>query len=194
MKHAILILLILAFVIPASALELTEKGVKTGLNFSNVYGADVEAEYFKSRIGIALGGYLVFQYNEQITIHPELYYTGKGYELDLPADADPEEGGKFAYLEIPVLCGYHFMPDNEWDPTLLFGPYLGFLLSADVDGMDFKEYTSSIDFGLGIGFSVKYDKFTFNLRDGLGLTSVYDSDEFPDLKNMNLQLIAGYSF
>jgi len=196
MKNVFLGLLILAFVIPASALEMTEKGVKAGLNFSNIYGDD--AENNNALMGFAIGGYAVFQYNDNITLHPELYYTGKGFHWDYSMFGYSEEWDtKFSYLEIPVLCGYHFQPDNKWDPTLLLGPYLGFLLSAENDGEDVKDDLKSMDFGLGIGFSVKGDKFTFNLRDSWGLGSIDNDNEdgyIADIKNTNMQLIVGYSF
>jgi len=194
MKHAILALLILAFVIPASALELTEKGFKAGLNSSNIYG-DEDIENNHAITSIALGGYLIYQYSDKITIQPELYYTGKGVNAKENTILYSEDLDlRLTYLEIPVLCGYHFQPDNKWDPTLYLGPYLGILLSAEVDGNDVKEDVKSMDYGLGLGFSVKYNRFTFDLRRSWGLTTYDGGDDPENIKNVNSQLIVGYSF
>ena len=193
MKKVLCVVLLVIFASTCFAGEMGAKGAKLGLNFANISGDD--AEYNSSLMGFAIGGFITYNLNDKMSIQPELYYTMKGYKIEmdffgLNLDFDVN----LNYLEIPVLFKYHFMADNSFNPAVYAGPYLGILLSAEADGEDIKDGTKSTDFGLCFGLGGEYNKFTFEFRYGMGLTSLDDSDEEAKIKNSNMQFLFGYKF
>ena len=51
------------------------------------------------------------------------------------------------------MANWHFGKRKRW--YLHFGPYVGFLLSADIDGQDVKDNVHSTEFGSDVGIGVK---------------------------------------
>ena len=90
------------------------------------------------------------------------------------------------YLTIPVMANWHFGKKKNWN--LNFGPYAGFLLSAEETAYNtnVKEFFNTNDFGLNIGIGVK-----FPLSNKLKLNIEYEaqsgfSDVFKDNNNKRI--------
>ncbi|HEY6953385.1 MAG TPA: porin family protein [Bacteroidota bacterium] len=154
-------------------------GIKGGVNFANVSGADA-APNSKTRTGFAAGAYLEISLPMLFTIQPEILYSQKGFVADENFFGTPVKvTGKLDYLEIPVLVKYSF-PVPVVKPSLYAGPALGILLSAkakaEANGQsaetDIKDQTTSTDFGIVFGASANIAIITVDVRYTLGLTSL----------------------
>ncbi|MFD2145647.1 porin family protein [Mucilaginibacter antarcticus] len=61
----------------------------------------------------------------------------------------------YDYITVPVMANWHFGKTRNW--YLNFGPYVGFLLSAEAKdfNLDVKPYSATTDAGLAVGIGVK---------------------------------------
>jgi len=126
-------------------------GVKAGLNFANLTDAG-EGESFKTKTGIALGGFAVYEIDDNLSIQPELLYT----------------------TEILVLAKYSISPCGDVCPFVFGGPALGILMSAKSDSVDIKSNCKSTELSLVLGGGVDYENYSVELRYNLGLTKVFN--------------------
>ena len=183
---SIALILILAFAVTANA-EVTTYGIKGGLAMAKMTGDDTDD--LKTKTGFMIGGFAAIPLSPSLSIQPEAYYVQKGAKFD---DAGTDVKIKFDYLDIPVLLKYTVAGESA-TPYFLFGPSLGFNMSAKVDDVDIKDNVSSTDFGLVFGLGVNIQKFLLEVRYNLGLT---DIDEYPDsnVKNSVIGILAGYTF
>lgn len=95
---------------------------------------------------------------------------------------------KIKYLTIPVNANWHFGSTRKWN--LNFGPSIGFLISAETNGEDVKEFvsTTQIGFNLGIGYKIEVtEKFgiLFDIQGLSGLTEI--------LKDSNVSIKNSYT-
>ncbi|RRQ47644.1 PorT family protein [Maribacter algicola] len=157
-----------------TAQEITRFGAKAGFNLSTLGG---DALYsFDPKAGFHLGGVLEIPFSDNIIIQPEalisLQGSGGFFQDDL----------NFWYLNIPVMAKY-----NVFDELYIeAGPYLGLLLSNNLDGNTFVggqtfDETNGLDLGLGIGAGYRLDEnFYFQARYSAGLINAIE-----DLKTKN---------
>jgi hypothetical protein len=154
-------------------------GIKGGVNFANVGGADA-APNSKTLTGFAAGGYLEISLPLLFTIQPEILYSQKGFTADENIfGTNVKVTGNLNYLEIPVLVKYSF-PVPVVKPSLYVGPAMGILLSAKAKAealgqsteTDIKDQTTSMDWGLVFGASANIAIITVDVRYTLGLTSL----------------------
>jgi opacity protein-like surface antigen len=90
---------------------------------------------------------------------------------------------------------------KSWVPNIYAGPYLAFMLGADIDGNDVKDAFKSTDFGLvvGVGLDFKLSEgnrmLELDFRYSMGITKIYDFDDL-DIKAFNngFQFLLGYGF
>jgi hypothetical protein len=221
------ILFIITFSSPATAVV----GVKGGVHFSNWYGSDYADELdrvsnlmlgvsFDITAGRVPGGV--------ITINPEVFYVIKGWkdtEILPPYFPPPYAGSEYTteismdYLEIPVLFKYSYHAGAGFEPFVLAGPYIGFMLdSPDMDrdseleqleaaGRITGDCFESSDFGLiagaGVDFSYSVFRTTVEARYSVGLSSVVADGSIcagvnpvflKNNKNRGFSLLAGISF
>lgn len=197
---------------------IVAKGVKAGMNITNLKGDDVED--MDAKIGFTFGGFVTYQINESFSLQPELLFTMKGAKSEY-SDYEEEEDYEYYekyedtyslnYLEIPVLAKMAIPMSGNVQPCVFIGPSLGINLSAKYDeDYSYKEYedgeliysesgsedgdiddNESIDFGLNFGAGVKYNNITFDARYNLGL-----SDVIKDVKAQNsvFSFMLGYCF
>ncbi len=145
-----------------------EFGVNIGVNYSTV----TESSSFlqaDSGFGINAGFSADYYFSKQWSIKGKLIYDQKGWDNGTFED----EFGVYStnynlnYLTVPVMANWHFGRTNNW--YLNFGPYAGFLLSAEetTGGIDVKEAFNTTDFGIAFGIGVKIpvsDKLKLNLE------------------------------
>ena len=178
---------------PVAAEGLSDKGVLLGFSMSNVGGDDAETTGTSnvSRKGFAVGGFGVWDINNDIGIRTEAWYIQKGYAVDTAGTETPYD---LSYVEVPIMAQYK-MPMANLKVNLFGGPYLGFLLSADSDGTDFKDNLKSMDYGIQLGAGVVIQQqYTVDLRYSMGLTSFDDTANPSDVTNTGFLLSGGYMF
>ncbi|HNV51349.1 MAG TPA: porin family protein, partial [Tenuifilaceae bacterium] len=116
---------------------------------------------------------------------PELMFSQAGCKFD--ADGDPKL--KLNYIVLPIIVKYSFGAIN-----LQAGPQLGFLLSAEDDGDDIKEFLKPIDLGLNIGAGYQImENLGVEARYNLGLSNIVDEGD-GELKTNGIQVLVSYSF
>lgn len=173
--------------------QSTRFGIKGGLNLSTVVGGDVEDT--KSLVGFHVGGFAEIKVVDKFYIQPELLYSAQGTKVEGPFGEDYDI--KLDYLNIPVLAKYYIADKFSVEA----GPQLGVLLSAKVEGEDFKDSTRSVDFGFNVGAGYNFtDNLSIGLRYTIGLSPLSDEeidnseDYYDSAKNSNLQLSLAYKF
>jgi hypothetical protein len=95
-----------------------------------------------------------------IAVHYDHYFS-KTWSIKGRLNFDPKGGAdefddskvKLNYITVPVMANWHFGKRKRW--YLHFGPYAGFLMSADFEGNDVKELFDSTEFGFDFGIGVK---------------------------------------
>jgi len=198
MKKTILVLGILfLFSISVSAMSLTSKGLKAGLNLSKISGDDMvfsnngdELTYeWNFSAGYSVGGFLTFNITDKFMFQPELLYSSKTVKIK-----DTDSKLKMKYIEVPFLFKYNFQPEGEIRPSLFLGPYAGFKnkvrMLVDSASYDFvyednddpgdhkidikniKRMDFGVIFGAGFDYAMNIGVFSFDVRYSMGLTTI----------------------
>ncbi len=209
MRYKFGIILIALFLISAgSYAQFTQYGVKAGLNLSNLTVDDANDRNLRTGFHAGVFGRLGF--SEFFSLQPELIYTTKGFTntYDI-AVASSEVDFNLNYIELPINVVYHLSEDFAF----MLGPYVGYLVSANVDTnneiLDFFDFDTdseldrdnfnAIDFGLTAGLDFTVQQFVFGFKYNLGLTGVA-KDNLPgeflgdEVKNTVIQVYAGILF
>jgi opacity protein-like surface antigen len=159
-------------------------GAKVALNFATLTG-DVENQ--SSLTAFQVGGFAEIKVSEKFAVQPELMYSTQGASFD---------GGEgdivLGYINIPVMAKFYVAKSF----SLEAGPQIGFLLSAKDDGEDFKDETSSTDFGFNFGAGYDFtENFSAGLRYNLGLSNLVDIEGYDaSVKNSVFSVSLGYKF
>jgi hypothetical protein len=168
-----------------------------------------------SRYGFCIGGFLRYDISPRVSIQPELLYSLRGmkyegsgdityYDETYPATATVTY--KTDYLEIPVLVVLSTADARHTGVDILFGPHLAVKASSKVTSKaeilgQSDEYTSGLDYmrsfdlGLiiGAGFHMA-NGLVMDARYSLGLLTLFDEADSPDIKNQGFSLSAGLRF
>ena len=197
MKKTILVLGILfLFSISVSAMSLTEKGFKAGLNMSKMSGDDMvftnngnELTYeWNFSAGYSFGGFLTFNITDKFMFQPELLLSNRSVKIK-----DTDSKLKLKYIEIPFLIKYNFQPEGKIRPSLFLGPYAGFKNKArmlvdsasysflvgedvksdyEIDIKNIKRMDFGFIFGAGFDYAMDIGVFSFDVRYSMGLTKI----------------------
>ena len=207
-------LFILIYTLNANSIELKSKGIKTGLNLSNIhgdmypalqmYGIDENMDY---RLGYTAGIFAEIGFDDRLSIQPEALFSTRGFvhsnlqqtsELgELIATIDFHY--IFHYIDLPVLCRYNLDLDSEVSPYIYFGPCVSYfsrsmykIKGGTNDGASDDIYTSYMkrwELSGIIGLGVHYNQFLLEVRFLLAFTDHY---EFNDAKNYAWSVLIGY--
>ncbi|MFV8327187.1 porin family protein [Flavobacterium sp. ZS1P14] len=162
--------------------EAMSFGAKGGLNLATVTNADGS----KTLVGFHIGFFGEFMLGDDFALQPEVLYSTQGTDFD---NGDL----KLDYITVPVMLKY-YVADAF---SLELGPQIGFLVSAEEDGVDIKSDVKSIDFGINFGASYDVtENFMLGARYNLGVTRWQDQ-LFPgesESKNSVFQISVGYKF
>jgi len=188
-------------------------GLKAGVNFANINGADADelvGNNLDTRTGFAGGIFFMYQFNNLFAIQPEAYYSMKGATYS-------ENGGNLTwaldYIEVPLLFKVIIpVQGSNMRPSVFVGPAVGFNTTSKVtiefngqsEDMDLKDDTQSTDFslvfGAGLGVGVGTNEVGVDVRYILGLTSIDNSsdnstEDALDLKNgvININVYFGFN-
>lgn len=215
MKKLLLIAMV-AFGFAANAQEV-HFGAKGGLNLSSLdykiqNPQDGKSTGLDSRFNFHLGLMAEIVISDKFSVQPELLYSRQGGVKDFSGEALGSAfkfDNTFAldYLSLPIMAKYYVAEGF----SLEAGPQIGFLLSSKLksegeatiagkttskdSSKDFKEFMSSVDFGLGFGAGYKLENgLNFGVRYNLGLTDVFKENKGDAIKNGVFQLSVGYFF
>lgn len=209
MKYKISILIIAVLFISANATaQLSQFGVKAGVNFSNMTVDNSDDNTLKT--GFHAGAFGRMGISESFSLQPELLYTTKGFTNSYDAlIAEGEAKINLNYIELPINLVYHLARDFSFQ----FGPYFGYLANANVsssnellnffqidtdDNIDRSRF-KPIDIGLTAGLDFTMQQFIFGFKYNLGLTKVAKDNVVAeqllgDAKNTVIQVYAGILF
>lgn len=184
----------------------TVLGVHLGLNIAELGGADIDGG--DARTGLNLAGSITFPLGENLGLHTGAGYSQKGLT---ESDGGLEVALKFDYIEIPVLLQYTIPTEGSMGVHFMGGGALGIQASCKLEASDGSTSASvdcsnpdedipikTFDFGLmggvgvGIGLTERVD-LVVDLLYNLGLTTVIDSSDPPDVKNRAFTIRAGAS-
>lgn len=158
-------------------------GVRAGFNYSTLTG-DITG--VSSQLGYQFGLTYKMGLSGSLSFTPGLLYTTKGAyddDFDITYNLD--------YLEIPLDLNYALNDAFGFN----FGPYIGYMVSANDSGVNTNDDYKTIDFGLNAGFSYSVSPSTFGLSYALGLANIDDTSAGAfKLNNNNLQVYWNYAF
>ncbi len=213
------------FLIPALLLAAaplaqaqTTFGLTAGLNVANVsFDGDDALDGFvdkQPRLGFVGGVFADVAITPQLTFHPEVLYSQKGYKLS--ADDGADSGSVTAqvdYLEVPLLLAYHIpVGQNGLMVGLEAGPTLSYKLStgiscsgaisdADCNDLenndDFGDNVRSFDAGVAGGVTLGAGPFGVGLRYTQGITTIDETNGGNDgvnARNGVFSVMARYAF
>lgn len=185
-KSSIYFFIIFLFLTPyivKAQMEDSRIGIKGGINLSNFYGSEIDAE--NAKLGFNVGLFTEVAVGEYFSIQPELLLTTKGNRTTYGDDSgladlvNAEGDARFnlTYLEIPVLAKATIGEVLN----LHIGPYAGYLIGANVDtdgtfDAEVEEIDRSRfntwDYGLAAGVGIDLAVVTIGARYNLGLREV----------------------
>ena len=152
-----------------------EFGVNVGYNSSNITNGGLNAD---AGSGFNAGVAADYYFSDRWSMKGKLIYDQKGWDNDNLGNG--KTNINLDYLTVPVMANWHFGSKRNW--YLNFGPYVGFLMSAEdsKNGIDLKDTFNTTDFGLAFGIGVKIP-----VSDKLKISLEYDgqsgfSDVFKD--------------
>lgn len=177
-------------------------GPKVGFDLTNYWGENVEHGMKPS---YQAGLFFEYRFTNRFSIAPEVVFAAQGGKYNtraniLGADVEVKETDNVNYINVPVMLKYYVIPQLSVD----FGPQVGFnvysknTIEAKVNKeggkitTDMKDFTKTVDFGLGLGFTYNIAEDVFvQGRYTMGLTDVFDNIKG---KNGNIQVAIGYRF
>ncbi|MGI9542160.1 MAG: porin family protein [Cyclobacteriaceae bacterium] len=168
------------------SIKSIEVGPKMGLNISHWGGEDFNT---KSKAGLHIGGFAMFQFSERYSLQPELLFSAQGSEAESGRVEYPVN-----YLSIPVLAKIDVYEGLYFN----VGPQIAFLLSAKENDNSGTEITSDeykgadLSLAVGAGYELPMG-LHFQLRYNAGLSN-FNSGVFADEKSSNhvIQISAAY--
>ena len=161
-------------------------GAKAGYNISQV-----NIDRVSSVTGIAAGVTLEYWINAYSSLSIDLLHSQEGYEV-------PTAVIDYSYLQIPILYNTIFGNGaNLFQPKLNLGFSPGFLLKAEINGVDFKDQNNSgvVNLVGGVGSIINVSErigIHLEIRGFLGLSSPdLNSSTSAPVKNRTLQFGIG---
>lgn len=182
MKKVFLLLSLFALITSTKA--QIRFGIKSGLNISNIAGAEEKDDY-RSKTGFHIGAFANIPATNEVSIQPEIFYSMQGARWD-----DDNEKTSLNYLQVPLLAKYTAASGF----FAVAGPQLGFLLKAEDDNEgeieDVKQYLKKTDVSVVIGAGYNFFRgAAVNLRYNAGLVKFYENE-----KNSVFQIGMSYTF
>ena len=188
-------------------------GIKAGLNLSQLYVDQPNAEDESMKLGLNLGVFGKIPISNFLALQPEVLYSNAGSKItyggsDLENVLGIEPGEvrfNLNYIQVPVALAVNVGPLN-----LHAGPYLSYLLSANIKDLKSSDLNTNniadldtddlnrVDYGLLFGVGVDIQGATIGLRYNYGLREVGNSGIAGQLtdnsKNGVGQIYIGFGF
>lgn len=151
MKKIILLFVGLMFTSAAFFAQSRETGTIEFIPFIGYSSSNLAGDYtedFDARSAFNFGAIGDYYFSDRWSIRSGLTYNSMGASF-LGADF------KLDYLNIPVNANWHFGGTRKWN--LNFGLTPGFLMNAEVEGEDVKDYVESFHLALSFGIGYKIE-------------------------------------
>lgn len=200
-------LLLFVFVLFSSlSLAQMQAGLKAGLNLANLSGDDAGSP--DSKTAFAFGGFFSYQFSPMFAIQPEIYYSMKGATDNMTFEgATVDITYTFDYIEIPLLIKFMIpIQGSNVNPAIFAGPHIAMNTAAKIkaeyrgqseeeDIDDIKSTEFGLQFGGSVGFPVGNGELGFDIRYIAGLSTLFDVEGDPDVKNsvINFNLYYGFN-
>jgi hypothetical protein len=188
-------------------------GIKGGINFSDITD-DNDPGDINARTGFHVGLFFETPIAERLSFRPEVLYSTKGTELTYNTDffginiAEGESTFNLNYIDVPLYLVY-YLTDNF---NIHVGPYVGFLLNANVttdteilnfieidggESLD-RDHFNNTEFGVSAGLGFVFGNLSLGANYVMGLNQVADSNAAEVLlgesRNKVLQVSLGLRF
>jgi len=145
-------------------------GIKGGVNFANLDGANSVSVAYDKRTGYHLGAYVMFKFTK-IAIQPEILFSQQGQNFTYNGQ---DLKSNFDYITVPVMFKLYLIGGLN----LQAGIQAGFLSSSSGDvyntatstvvrGQDMSSFVHSTDWSAPVGIG-------FDLPLGLNITARYN--------------------
>ena len=189
--------LIAAAIVTVSAMAQVQFGAKVGVDATNFWGKDVNhGMQFNYQAGLVME----YKFTPTFAIAPEAVFAAQGGKFNAvdfhmgDMSFNKEVAYHTNYINVPVMFKFYTSPSFSLDlgPQVGFNVYSKYALE-DLDAVDIKDATKSVDFGVGVGGTYNLTDNAFvQARYTLGMTDVFEGDG--DIKNGNIQLAFGMKF
>jgi opacity protein-like surface antigen len=133
----------------------TEFGI--GIGYGGAYISNGASNQTSNAIGVLnIAASLDHYFSDRWSLKAKIVYDQKGWsEGFINGTTKTEVDFNYNYITVPIMANWHFGKTRNW--YLNFGPYVGFLLSAEAKAynLDVKQYSTTTDAGLAAGIGVK---------------------------------------
>jgi len=209
----IVLIFIISVSIHAQEQNKAAFGLKGGLNLANmtIEGSDDNNLKAGFHVGVSIKAPL----SETFSLQTEVLYSTKGVKVTYDSNflginiADGTTTFNLNYIDVPVYVVYNLSDDFNFH----LGPYVGFLLSANVDTqaevlnaieiddseeLD-RERFNNTDFGLTGGLGFQFNRIELGFNYNIGLAQVANEDDIAetligDARHNVIQIYAGLTF
>ncbi|HPJ69433.1 MAG TPA: porin family protein [Candidatus Mcinerneyibacteriales bacterium] len=197
MKKMIFVVLALILVVGLVQASDMRFGAKAGLTLGNInkdvedMGMPAEADK-KMRMGMTFGAMMHMPVGENMVFMAEGAYIQKGVGVEF---MDEEMTMKIDYLQFDALMKYAFADAFG----IYAGPGFGFVMAAEQEypdgSMDIKDFVKSSEFSLNFGAQfMATENIVLDARYNMGLTTIPDEEEAPEVMSRTISLTVGYLF
>ena len=193
MKTKIIVILSALFISGAAVAQSgVQFGGKLGANLGKIDSKSFKEEY---NLSYHAGAFLEIDFNKNIGIQPELYFsqtqTTKSSSFDDLYNENPNANTdiKLNYLTIPVLLRVNLLNNVL---TLNAGPQYSILMNDDEDLLDNgKNAFKKGEFAAVAGAQINLKSLRVYARYNIGLSDINDIDNQDKWKNQTIQVGVG---
>ncbi len=195
-KRAILFTLaMVAFVSPATSWAQVGGGIKAGLNLSSVKGFNDPGTSSSQRTGLAAGVFATFGIAPIVAIEPEVLFSMQGTKLHFTSGSVSSDAtAKIDYLQVPVLLRIGNSGGDTASLYAVVGPTVGILLSANSNGIDFKDQLKKTQVGVAAGVGVTLTRFLAEARYTYDLSDFNKTSTGGSRRNRVVSFLIGLVF
>lgn len=142
----------------------------------------------KTRVGLLAGVEGEYYANEWLGIAAGVNYAQQGWKFKGGGQTDTY---KLDYLNVPIVGNFYVAKGLALKAGLQFG----FLMSAKIEDVNYKDDAEKFNFSIPIGVSYEYYNFVLDLRYNISASKVNKkSDSDNKWRSDLLQLTLGYKF
>jgi hypothetical protein len=206
--HARAAMLSVLVLVPVPVIaQTTAFGVQGGVSLGNIhFSSPVVGVAFDNRVGVAVGGFLAWDFNRHVGLQIDALYIQKGTRsTDLYWDQYGQGGlkARLDYVEIAVPARVSFRAADNVTIRAYAGPAFAFkvvdkqvLAGFELTGPPDKFAIKPYDIGLAVGGAVQLRKVFVDVRYTIGLLNVDDDPADDDLvliENRALTFMVGFT-
>lgn len=134
-------------------------GPKVGVNLSNVFNQD----NIKSNINVGFDAGIFLRIGDAFYFQPEVNYSFRSATFkDAITEIEDNFKLKTHNLDIPLLLGYKFINNPNFNFRLFIGPRLGVLIDNSLDSN--TDFLGKVQIGGEAGIGIDFWRFTFDVK------------------------------